>query len=123
MLSQTIDTKAYNIFLATELFADRYNRRLVVSTVFDNGKGRQGRCTLLPLRQDATLEDEMNKAIHYVLGFTPVPTREIAVNLIHSYPGSVDLPLSHATVQLHYVAQIQNPATQNLKHYIRQNPM
>jgi hypothetical protein len=77
----------------------------------------------LPLRLDATLEDEVDKAINYVLGFTPVPNRELSVNLIHSYSGSVDLPLSHSGVQLHYVSPIQNPATQNLKHYIRQNPM
>jgi hypothetical protein len=113
--------KNYNIFL--ELQSDRYTRRLVVSTVHDSGRGKQGRCTVLPLRLDATLEDDVNKAINYVLGFTPVPQRDLEVNLIHSYPGRLRLPPGHAKVQLHYVAQIQNPATQNLKHFIRQNPM
>jgi hypothetical protein len=121
MIAQT--TTSFNIFLATELFTDRYTRRLVVSTVHDSGRSKQGRVTVLPLRLDATLEDERNTAINYVLGFAPVPTRELAVNLIHSYPGSVDLPLSHAKVKLQYLAQNQNPAIQNLKHYIRQNPM
>jgi hypothetical protein len=121
MIAQT--TKTYNLFLATELQSDRYNRRLVVSTIFDNGRGRQGRCTVLPLRLDATLEDERNKAVHYVLGFAPVPNRDLEVNLIHSYPGTIDLPLSHSKVKLQYLAQIQNPATQNLKQFIRQNPM
>jgi hypothetical protein len=121
MIIQT--TRIYNLFLATELFADRYNRKLVVSTVHDSGRGKQGRCTVLPLRLDATLEDDVNKAIHYALQFAPVPNRDLQVNLIHSYSGSVDLPLSHSGVQLHYVAQIQNPATAPLKHYIRQNPM
>jgi hypothetical protein len=115
--------KNYNIFLATELFADRYIRRLVVSTVHDSGRGKQGRCTVLPLPQDATLEDEINKAIHYVLEFAPVPNRDLQVNLIHSYSGKFTLPLSHSKVKLQYVAQIQNPATQNLKQFIRQNPM
>jgi hypothetical protein len=121
MLAQT--TKTYNLFLATELQSDRYTRRLVVSTVFDNGRGRQGRVTVLPLRLDATLEDDVNKAIHYALQFAPVPNRDLQVNLIHSYSGSFTLPPGHAKVQLQYVAQIQNPATQNLKHFIRQNPM
>jgi hypothetical protein len=115
--------KNYNIFLATETQESHSNRRLLVSTLFDNGRGKQGRCTVLPLRIEATSELEVNTAIHYVLQFTPVPNRDLQVNLIHSYSGTVDLPLSHAKVQLQYVAQIQNPATQNLKHFIRQNPM
>jgi hypothetical protein len=121
MLAQT--TKSFNIFLATELQSDRYTRRLVVSTIFDNGRGKQGRCTVLPLRLDATLEDERNKAVHYVLGFTPVPSREEKVNLIHSFSGSVDLPPGHSKVNLGYVSTVQNPATQLLKNYIRHNPM
>ncbi len=121
MIAQT--TKTYNLFLATELQSDRYNRRLVVSTIHDSGRSKQGRVTVLPLRLDATLEDERNKAIHYALQFAPVPSRDLEVSLIHSYSGSVDLPLSHAKVQLHYVSTVQNPATAPLKHYIRQNPM
>jgi hypothetical protein len=121
MIAQT--TKIYNLFLATELQSDRYNRRLVVSTIHDSGRSKQGRVTVLPLRLDATLEDDVNKAIHYALQFAPVPNRDLQVNLIHSYPGSVDLPLSHSKVKLQYLAQIQNPATQNLKQFIRQNPM
>jgi hypothetical protein len=121
MLAQT--TKSYNIFLASEAFADRYSRKLVVSTVFDNGRGRQGRCTVLPLRIDCTSADEVDKAIHYVLGFTPVPNRELTVNLVHSFSGSVDLPPGHATVQLQYVSTVQNPATAPLRNYVRQNPM
>jgi hypothetical protein len=121
MLAQT--TKSYNIFLASEAFADRYSRKLVVSTVFDSGHGRQGRCTVLPLRQDANREDEIAKAINYVLQFAPVPNRELAVNLVHSFSGSIDLPPGHATVQLQYVSTIQNPATAPLKNYVRQNPM
>jgi hypothetical protein len=121
MIAQT--TKTYNLFLATELQSDRYNRRLVVSTVHDSGRGKQGRVTVLPLRLDATLEDEINKAIHYALQFAPVPNRDLQVNLIHSYSGSVDLPLSHAKVQLRYVSTVENLALQPLKNYIRHNPM
>jgi hypothetical protein len=61
----------------------------------------------------------MNKAINYVLGFTPVPQRDLEVNLIHSYPGSVDLPPGHAKVQLQYVRTVQNPALQPLKNFVR----
>jgi hypothetical protein len=121
MIAQT--TKTYNLFLATELQSDRYNRRLVVSTIHDSGRGKQGRVTVLPLRLDATLEDEINKAIHYALQFAPVPNRDLQVNFIHSYSGSVDLPLSHAKVQLRYVSTVENPALQPLKNYIRHNPM
>jgi hypothetical protein len=121
MIAQT--TKTYNLFLATELQSDRYNRRLVVSTIHDSGRGKQGRVTVLPLRLDATLEDEINKAIHYALQFAPVPNRDLQVNLIHSYSGSVDLPLSHAKVQLRYVSTVENLALQPLKNYIRHNPM
>jgi hypothetical protein len=121
MIAQT--TKTISLFLATELFADRYTRRLVVSTIHDSGRGKQGRVTVLPLRLDATLEDEINKAIHYVLGFAPVPSRDLEVNLIHSFSGSISLPPGHASVNLGYVSPIQNPATAPLKHYIRQNPM
>jgi hypothetical protein len=119
MISQTIDTKAYNIFLATETQENHDNRRLLVSTVFDNGRSKQGRCLVLPLRLDSTVADEISKAVHYVLSFAPVPSRELAVNLIHSYPGSVELPLSHSGVTLSYVLPVQNPALQPLQHYIR----
>jgi hypothetical protein len=121
MIAQT--TKTYNLFLATELFADRYNRRLVVSTVHDSGRSKQGRCTVLPLRLDATLEDDRNKAVHYALQLAPVPNRDLQVNLVHSFSGTVDLPLSHAKVQLRYVSTVENLALQPLKHFIRQNPM
>jgi hypothetical protein len=121
MLVQT--TKIYNLFLATELQSDRYNRRLVVSTIHDSGRSKQGRCTVLPLRLDATLEEERNKAIHYALQFAPVPNRELSVNLIHSYPGSVNLPLSHSKVKLQYISTVENLALQPLKNYIRHNPM
>jgi hypothetical protein len=121
MLAQT--TKSYNIFLASEAFADRYSRKLVVATLIDDGRGRQGRCTVLPLRLDATLEDEIAKAVHYTVQFIPVPNRELSVNLIHSYPGSLAVPLSHAGMQLHYVSTVQNLALQPLRTYIRNNPM
>jgi hypothetical protein len=122
MIAQT--TKSYSLFLATETQENHSDRRLLLSILIDSGRGgRQGRCTILPLRQDATLEDEVNKAIHYILQFAPAPSRDLQVNLVHSYPGSVDLPLSHAKVQLHYVSTVENPAIQNLKHFIRQNPM
>jgi hypothetical protein len=121
MLAQT--TKSFNIFLATETQQNHDNRRLLVATIFDSGRGRQARCVVLPLRQDATLEDERNKAIHYTLQFAPVPNRDLQVNFIHSYSGSVDLPLSHAKVQLRYVSTVENPALQPLKNYIRHNPM
>jgi hypothetical protein len=121
MIAQT--TKTYNLFLATELQSDRYNRRLVVSTIHDSGRSKQGRVTVLPLRLDATLEDERNKAIHYALQFAPVPNRDLQVNLVHSFSGTVDLPLSHAKVQLQYISTVENPALQPLKNYIRQNPM
>ncbi len=121
MIAQT--TKIYSLFLATETQLDRYSKRLLVSTVFDNGRGRQGRCTVLPLRLDSTVADEINTAINYVLGFAPVPNRDLEVNLIHSYSGSVDLPLSHSKVTLGYATPVQNPAHQPLKNYIRQNPM
>jgi hypothetical protein len=117
MLAQT--TKSFNIFLATETQQNHDNRRLLVSTIVDNGRGRQARCVVLPLRQDATLEDEINKAVHYVLGFTPVPNRELSVNLIHSYRASVSAPLSHSKVQLQYVSTVQNPALQPLKNFAR----
>jgi hypothetical protein len=117
MVTQSI--KTYNIFLATETQQNHDNRRLLVATLIDNGRGRQARCVVLPLRQDATLEDEINKAVHYVLGFTPVPNRELSVNFIHSYPGSVNLPLSHSKVKLQYISTVQNPALQPLKNYSR----
>jgi hypothetical protein len=117
MVAQSI--KSFNIFLATETQQNHSDRRLLVSTIVDNGRGRQARCVVLPLRQDATLEDEINKAVHYVLGFTPVPQRDLEVNLIHSYPGTVDLPPGHAKVQLQYISTVQNPATQPLKNYSR----
>jgi hypothetical protein len=116
-------TKTYTLFLATETQFDRYSKRLVVSTVFDNGRGRQGRVMALPLRLDATLEEEISKAVHYILQFTPVPNSDLEVNLVHSYPGSVDVPLSHAKVRLHYVSPVQNSATSALKQYLRQHPM
>jgi hypothetical protein len=112
-------TKSFNIFLATETQQNHDNRRLLVSTIFDSGRGKQARCVVLPLRQDATLEDEINKAVHYVLGFTPVPNRELSVNLIHSYPGSVSAPLSHSKVKLQYISTVQNPALQPLKNFAR----
>ncbi len=118
-----IATKTYSLFLATETQLDRYSKRLLISTVFETGHGRQGRVMALPLRLDATLEDERNKAVHYVLGFAPVPNRDLQVNLVHSFSGSVDLPPGHAKVQLQYISTVQNPATAPLKHYIRQNPM
>jgi hypothetical protein len=111
--------KNYNIFLATETQQNHDNRRLLVSTIFDSGRGRQARCVVLPLRQDATLEDEINKAVHYVLGFTLVPNRDLEVNLIHSFSGRLTLPPGHAKVQLQYISTIQNPATQPLKNYSR----
>jgi hypothetical protein len=123
MISQTIDTKTYNLFLATEVQTTRYDKRLLISTVFDAGHGRNSRCLVLPLRADSTVEDEIQTAIHFVLKFMPVPNRELVVNLYHGYSGSVDLPLSHSKVTLGYVSPIQNPATQPLKNYIRQNPM
>jgi hypothetical protein len=118
MLAQT--TKTYNIFLATETQQNHDNRRLLLSILIDSGRGgRQGRCLVLPLRQDATLEDEVNKAINYVLGFTPAPQRDVEVNLIHSFSGSIHLPPGHAKVQLQYISTVQNPATQPLKNYSR----
>jgi hypothetical protein len=117
MLAQT--TKSFNIFLATETQQNHDNRRLLVSTIFDSGRGRQARCVVLPLYQDATLEDEINKAVHYVLGFTPVPQRDLQVNLICSFSGSIDLPPGHGSVNLGYVSAVQNPATQPLKNFAR----
>ncbi len=117
MLAQT--TKSFNIFLATETQQNHDNRRLLVSTIFDTGRGRQARCVVLPLRLDCTTADEMNKAINYVLGFTPVPQRDLEVNLIHSFSGSVDLPPGHAKVQLQYISTVQNPALQPLKNFAR----
>jgi hypothetical protein len=116
-------TKAYSLFLATEVQEDRYSKRLLLSILIDNGRGRQGRCLVLPLRLDCTTADEISKAINYILEFAPVPDRDLQVNLIHSYPGSVDLPPGHSKVTLGYASAIQNPATAPLKHYIRQNPM
>jgi hypothetical protein len=116
-------TKTYSLFLATETQSDRYSKRLVVSTVFDNGRGRQGRVMALPLRLDATLEEEVSKAVHYILQFAPVPNSDLEVNLIHSYSGSVDLPPGHSKVTLGYASPVQNPAQQPLKNYIRQYPM
>jgi hypothetical protein len=115
--------KNYNIFLATSTQENHNNRRLLLSILIDNGRGRQGRCTVLPLRLDSTVADEISKAINYVLGFAPVPNLELAVNLLHSYSGSIDLPPGHSKVNLGYVSPIQNPATQPLQHYVRQNPM
>jgi hypothetical protein len=123
MISQTIDTKTYNLFLATQAQTTRYDKRLIISIVFDAGHGRQGRCVALPLHVNATAEDEIQTAIHFVLRFMPTPNRDLVVNLYHGYSGSVDLPLSHSKVTLGYVSPIQNPATQPLKNYIRQNPM
>jgi hypothetical protein len=117
MITQT--TKTYSLFLATETQENHDNRRLLVSTMVDNGRGRQGRCLVLPLRLDSTVADEISKAVHYVLGFAPVPNRDLEVNLIHSYSGTVDLPPGHSKVNLDYVSSVQNPATQPLKHYIR----
>jgi hypothetical protein len=117
-------TKTYSLFLATETQLDRYSKRLLVSILIDSGRGgRQGRVMALPLSLDATLEDEINKSINYVLGFAPVPSRDLEVNLVHSYSGSIDLPPGHSKVNLVQVTPIQNPATQPLKQYIRQNPM
>jgi hypothetical protein len=117
MLAQT--TKSFNIFLATETQQNHDNRRLLVSTIVDNGRGKQGRCLVLPLRQDATLEDEVNKAVHYVLQFTPAPQRDLEVNLIHSFSGSIHLPPGHTSVNLVQVSPAQNLATQPLKNYSR----
>ncbi len=119
MISQPVDTKTYNLFLATEVQTTRYDKRLVISTVFDAGHGRQGRCVVLPLHVNATAEDEIQTAIHFVLRFMPTPNRDLLVNLYHGYSGSVDLPLSHAKVTLGYLSPVQNPATQPLKHFSR----
>jgi hypothetical protein len=118
-----IATKTYSLFLATETQSDRYSKRLVVSTVFDNGRGRQGRVVALPLRLDTTLEEEISKAVHYILQSAPVPNSDLEVVLVHSFPGSVDLPPGHSKVNLGYAAPVQNPAHQPLKNYIRQYPM
>ncbi len=117
MVTQSI--KTYNIFLATETQENYDNRRLLLSTIVDNGRGKQGRCLVLPLRQDATLEDEVNKAINYVLGFTPAPQRDLEVNLIHNFSGSIHLPPGHTSVNLVQVSPAQNLATQPLKNYSR----
>jgi hypothetical protein len=117
MLAQT--TKSFNIFLATETQQNHDNRRLLVATIVDNGRGRQAKCVVLPLRLDCTTADEVDKAIHYALQFAPVPNRELSVNLIHSYPGTIDLPLSHSKVQVQYISTIQNPALQPLKNFAR----
>jgi hypothetical protein len=119
MIPQPVTTKTYNLFLATQAQATRYDKRLLLSTVFDAGQGRQGRCLVLPLRADSTVEDEIQTAIHFVLRFMPVPNRDLVVNLYHGYSGSIDLPLSHTKVILSYVSPIQNPATQPLKHFSR----
>jgi hypothetical protein len=111
--------KNYNIFLATSTQENHNNRRLLLSILIDNGRGRQGRCTVLPLRLDSTVADEISKAINYVLGFAPVPNRELAVNLLHSYSGSIDLPPGHSKVTLGYVSPVQNPALQPLKNFVR----
>jgi hypothetical protein len=121
MLAQT--TKSFNIFLATETQQNHDNRRLLLSILIDSGRGgRQGRCLVLPLYQDATLEDEMDKAINYVLGFTPVPQRDLEVNLIHNFSGSLHLPPGHTSVNLVQVSPVQNPALQPLKNFIRNLP-
>jgi hypothetical protein len=114
--------KNYNIFLATETQENHSNRRLLVSTLVDNGRGKDGRCTALSLRLDATLEDEINTAINYVLQFAPVPNRELVINLVHSYSGSIDLPAGHASVNLVQVSPVQNPAQQPLKNFVRNLP-
>jgi hypothetical protein len=119
MISQPVDTKTYNLFLATQAQATRYDKRLLLSTVFDAGHGRQGRCVAIPLRTDSSVDDEIQTAIHFVLRFMPTPNRDLVVNLYHGFSGSIDLPLSHAKVTLGYVSPIQNPATQPLKHFIR----
>jgi hypothetical protein len=112
-------TKTYSLFLATETQENHNNRRLLVSILIDSGHSRQGRCLVLPLRLDSTVADEISKAVHYVLGFAPVPNRDLEVNLIHSYSGTVDLPTGHSKVNLDYVSSIQNPATAPLKNFIR----
>jgi hypothetical protein len=119
MISQTIDTKTYNLFLATEAQTTHYDKRLLISTVFDAGYGKQGRCVVLPLRTDSTVEDEIQTAIHFVLRFMPVPNRDLVVNLYHGFSGSIDLPLSHTKVTASYLSPVQNPAIQPLKHFSR----
>jgi hypothetical protein len=116
-------TKTYNLFLATEPQSDRYSKRLLVSTLIDSGRGKQGRVTSFTMNTTTTTEDEIQIALDYVLKFLPKPSREEKVNLVHSFSGSIQLPPGHAKVQLHHVPAVENPALQPLKNYIRQNPM
>jgi hypothetical protein len=121
MIAQT--TKTYSLFLATETQLDRYSKRLLVSTLIDSGRGKQGRVTSFTMNTTTTTEDEIQIALDYALKLLPVPSREEKVNLIHSFSGSIDLPPGHAKVQLRYVSTVENPALQPLKNYIRHNPM
>jgi hypothetical protein len=121
MIAQT--TKTYSLFIATEAQQDRYNKRLLVSTLIDNGRGKQGRVTSFTMNTTTTTEDEIQIALDYALKLLPVPSREEKVHLLHSFSGSIDLPPGHAKVQLRYVSTVENPALQPLKNYIRHNPM
>jgi hypothetical protein len=121
MIAQT--TKTYSLFIATEAQQDRYNKRLLLSILIDNGRGKQGRVTSFTMNTTTTTEDEIQIALDYALKLLPVPSREEKVNLIHSFSGSVNLPSGHAGITVEYISSIQNPALQPLKNYIRQNPM
>lgn len=116
-------TKTYSLFLATETQLDRYSKRLVLSTLIDSGRGKQGRVTSFTMNTTTTTEDEIQIALDYALKLLPVPSREEKVNLLHSFSGSIQLPPGHAKVQLRYVSTVENPALQPLKNYIRHNPM
>jgi hypothetical protein len=117
MLSQT--TKTYSLFIATETQENHDNKRLLISTLIDNGRGKQGRCTSFTMKTTTTTEDEIQIALDYALRYLPRPDRETAVNLYQTLSTSIKLPPGNAGITVEYISSIQNPATAPLKTYIR----
>jgi hypothetical protein len=120
MLPQTVDTKTYKIFLAVETKETRYDRTMFICLVFDNGRQKHLR-TILPLRLNSTLAEEIKTAVDYALKYAPEPDDETTVQLLSSLR-SITIP-EGTGISAVYISWRDNPAVVLLKHFILENPM
>ncbi len=115
-------TKNFKIFLATETRETRFDRRMFICLVFDNGRQKHLR-TVIPLRLNSTVEDEIKTAVDYALKYAPDPDDETKVQLLSSLSStSIDLPADSGITAV-YIPSIDNPAVSVLKDFVRNSPV
>jgi hypothetical protein len=115
-------TKTYNIFLATVVKETYFDKRMFICLVFDNGRQKHLR-TVIPLRLNSTLEDEIKTAVDYALKYAPDPDDETKVQLLSSLSStSIDLPADSGITAV-YIPSIDNPAVSVLKDFVRNSPV